>query len=138
MGLRVGAVFLSQADGIAVVGKMPGLECEFVGGMRSLLPEILESNREAVRRILVGRIFTNIALENDAVRRRPTAPFAVGGKVYIRFAGKKHLARILEDRGGIGIGGRQLLRVAFIARKGEVEEAFEIPAAEVTPFRSLP
>ena len=64
--------------------------------------------------------------------RRNNRAFRVGGKVYIRMGGKKRVARIVEDRGAIGIGGRRLLRVALSRPNGEVMETFEVPAANVT------
>jgi hypothetical protein len=42
------------------------------------------------------------------------------------------LGRIVEDRGGIGRGGRRLLRVAYSAPSGQIREVFELPAENVT------
>ena len=66
--------------------------------------------------------------------KRPS--FAVGGKVYVLFGRRKRVARIIEDRGGIGIGGRQPLRVVFVGDRDAIEQAFEIPAADVTHAKS--
>jgi hypothetical protein len=68
-------------------------------------------------------------------RRKTIRPFRVGDKVYIQLFGNKRTARIIEDRGRIGIGGRQLLRVVYLGTKEFVEEPFEIPAVEVTHAR---
>jgi hypothetical protein len=65
-------------------------------------------------------------------RRVKVPPFAVGGKVYVQFGNQKRLARIVEDRGTIGRGGRRLLRVMFPGGDDAAEQSFEIPAAEVT------
>lgn len=59
--------------------------------------------------------------------------FAVGGRVYVHIGKQKRVARIVEDRGTIGRGGRRLLRVTFSADDDPVEQSFEIPAADVTP-----
>ena len=54
-----------------------------------------------------------------------------GRNVVVKFGGRKRVARIVEDRGTIGRGGRRLLRVTF-AGDDAVEQSFEIPAADVT------
>jgi hypothetical protein len=51
--------------------------------------------------------------------------------VSILFAGSRRVARIIEDRGGIGRGGRRLLRVAYVGRDGRFQQVFEVPADEV-------
>ena len=56
-------------------------------------------------------------------------------KVYVQIGTQKRLARIVEDRGTIGRGGRRLLRVTFSGGDDAVEQSFEIPAAEVTRAR---
>ena len=57
----------------------------------------------------------------------------VGDRVSFRFAGQKRIARIIEDRGNIGVGGRRLIRVEFVRPHGQIGESFEVPAGEVTP-----
>jgi len=59
-------------------------------------------------------------------------PFSVGTRVYVSFGKSRRLARIIEDRGLIGRGGRRLLRVVFTDSDDELEQAFEIPASDVT------
>ena len=54
----------------------------------------------------------------------------VGDSVSASFAGKRWRARVIEDCGNIGVGGRQLVRVRFsIWDQGEPIE-MEIPAEE--------
>jgi hypothetical protein len=67
----------------------------------------------------------------EAAARR----FRVGDKVSFRIAGRQRVARIIEDRGHIGRGGRQLLRVVYIGPGGQFQEAFEVPADDVTLAR---
>jgi len=62
--------------------------------------------------------------------------FSVGSKVYVPFGKSRRLARIIEDRGLIGRGGRRLLRVVFADGDDQIDQAFEIPAAEVTHART--
>lgn len=61
--------------------------------------------------------------------------FRVGDKVSFRIAGRRRVARIIEDRGHIGRGGRQLLRVVYLGPGGQFQDAFELPADDVTPAR---
>jgi hypothetical protein len=68
--------------------------------------------------------------------RRKVRRLAVGGKVYVQFGKTRRLARIVEDRGTIGRGGRRLLRVVFADSDDVAGQAFEIPAADVKPARS--
>lgn len=55
----------------------------------------------------------------------------VGDRVNVGCFGE---ARVVEDRGDIGYGGRQIVRVA-VAIDGRRREEFEIPAAHVTKTR---
>lgn len=65
-----------------------------------------------------------------------TPSFAVGRKVYVQMGKRKRLARVVEDRGAIGRGGRRLLRVTFAGDADAIEQSFEIPAAEGHPRKS--
>jgi hypothetical protein len=66
-------------------------------------------------------------------RKSVTQPFRVGDRVSFQFAGQRRVARIVEDRGRIGLGGRQLLRVVYVGAAGDQSEgAFEVPADGVT------
>ena len=69
---------------------------------------------------------------------RAARRFRVGDTVAWRFAGQKRVARVVEDRGNIGRGGRQLLRVAYVGKDGKIREAFELPADAVTAVRPSP
>src|SRR5687767_9218294 len=69
-------------------------------------------------------------------RRAKARRFLVGGNGYVSFGKKKRLARIVENRGMIGWRGRQLLRVVFADSDDVAGQAFEIPAADVTPAKS--
>ena len=75
-------------------------------------------------------------IKKSRPRSKPVRPFLVGDRVYIRLFGNRRTALIIEDRGRIGIGGRQLLRVVYTGSLGYVPEPFEIPAADVTHARS--
>jgi hypothetical protein len=57
----------------------------------------------------------------------------VGDRVSFRFAGQKRIARIIEDRGNIGVGGRRLIRVVFVRPHEQFGEPFELPADAVSP-----
>jgi hypothetical protein len=47
-------------------------------------------------------------------------------------AGRTFAARVVEDRGPIGVGGRRLLRVEVLeAEPGEDAPRFEVPAERV-------
>lgn len=73
--------------------------------------------------------------EKKATSRRGAHRFRVGDKVAFTFAGRRRVARIIEDRGNIGRGGRQLLRVVYVGRGGQFEQSFEVPAEDVTAVR---
>lgn len=58
--------------------------------------------------------------------------FRVGDLVRIRLAGTIYTARVVEDRGRIGVGGRRLLRIELLdGEEGEEARRFEVPAAQV-------
>jgi hypothetical protein len=48
--------------------------------------------------------------EKNKMRRVKVDPILVGEKVYVPFGNTRRVARIVEDRGAIGRGGRRLLR----------------------------
>ena len=54
------------------------------------------------------------------------AALRVGDRVWIRLAGRRRVARIVEDRGGIGRGGRRLLRIAYLAPGGRLAQEVEV------------
>lgn len=51
----------------------------------------------------------------------------IGDRVRINWGGKKRRATVIEDRGDIGVGGRQLVTV----RVGKDGEPFTMPAEEL-------
>ena len=56
----------------------------------------------------------------------------VGDTVKFTLAGVVRTARVIEDRGPIGVGGRQLLRVEIVDPDlGDDAPRFEIPAEQV-------
>jgi hypothetical protein len=64
-------------------------------------------------------------------RSRKKSGFRIGDQVSFAFGGHTVVATVVEDRGFIGAGGRQLLRVRLpIEGTSEVTE-FEVPAEEV-------
>ena len=61
------------------------------------------------------------------------ARLRVGDTVRVRVGGKPIQARVVEDRGRLGVKGRRLVRVQLI-RKRESDESnlsFEVPAEEL-------
>ncbi|MEM1031794.1 MAG: hypothetical protein AAGN82_15690 [Myxococcota bacterium] len=55
----------------------------------------------------------------------------VGAKVTLMFGGRRVDAIVVEDRGHLGVGGRQLLRVRLELEDGAEPIEFELPAADV-------
>ncbi len=64
---------------------------------------------------------------------RRTAKFRVGDSVKVRFGTGLSAARIIEDRGPIGINGRRLVRVQIVGSEPDVDLAFEVPVEELVP-----
>ena len=57
--------------------------------------------------------------------------FAIGSKIRFKLGGRDVVATVIEDRGYLGVGGAQLLRVRLqVSGTDEVLE-FEVPATEV-------
>jgi hypothetical protein len=57
--------------------------------------------------------------------------FAIGTKVRFKLGGRDVVATVIEDRGSLGSGGAQLLRVrVHVSGTDEVME-FEVPGTEV-------
>lgn len=50
-----------------------------------------------------------MAMEHRTLR--PRRPLRVGDLVWIRRGLRRVEAKVIEDRGGIGVGGRQLVRI---------------------------
>jgi hypothetical protein len=64
-------------------------------------------------------------------RRASKKQFTVGTKVRFKLGGRDVVATIIEDRGALGVGGTQILRVRLqLSGTDEVME-FEVPATEV-------
>ena len=62
----------------------------------------------------------------------PGDEFRVGDLVRVHLAGAIYTARVVEDRGRIGVGGRRLLRIELQDREeGEEAPRFEVPAEQV-------
>jgi hypothetical protein len=62
---------------------------------------------------------------------RPSTTVRVGDEVVVRFGTREIRAKVIEDLGGIGVDGRQLVRVrALEPTNGEFEE-FEVAADEL-------
>lgn len=64
--------------------------------------------------------------------RRPRRAIRVGDTVIFSLGELKERAVVVEDRGPIGVGGRQLLRIRRITADGDLGPAYEVPAEEVT------
>ena len=67
------------------------------------------------------------ALKQSPRKRKPV--FKVGDDVEFYFMSKPVQARIVEDRGPIGIGGSRLYRVE--AHTGSVTRTLELPSEEL-------
>lgn len=52
--------------------------------------------------------------------------FSVGRSVF--------LAHVIEDRGNLGIGGRQIVRIEVLPDADEEPRRFEMPAEELQPI----
>jgi hypothetical protein len=57
--------------------------------------------------------------------------FRVGDKVKVRFGKGRTDARIIEDRGPIGVKGRRLVRIQLIKPKDDLEMSFEVPIEDL-------
>src|SRR6266487_6708415 len=66
---------------------------------------------------------TNMSEKRSSLRRRAQS-LRVGDNVSFTFAGQKRIARIIEDRGHIGRGGRRLLRIAYDGVGGGFKQVF--------------
>jgi hypothetical protein len=53
----------------------------------------------------------------------------IGDKVRLRFGNRTVTGTVVEDRGRIGVGGRQLFRI--VVKTGDEERALELPAEEL-------
>jgi len=61
----------------------------------------------------------------------------IGDTVEFQVAGVKFLARVVEDRGMIGVNGRQIVRIELLAEQTEAEPVqLEMPADELAPRQS--
>ncbi len=54
----------------------------------------------------------------------------VGQKVTFRLFGEQRRGLVIEDRGRIGVGGRQILRIRPVG-EGPDLESFELPSQDV-------
>lgn len=59
----------------------------------------------------------------------------VGDRVWIPWARTRRLATVVEDRGHIGVNGRRLLRITLGDEEDGRLSTFEIPEADVKPYR---
>jgi hypothetical protein len=57
--------------------------------------------------------------------------FKVGDTVVLHLGQRDVIAEVVEDRGFIGKGGRQLLRIRRVGVSPELAEPYEVPAEEV-------
>ena len=63
------------------------------------------------------------------MKARNSKTARVGDNVAFRIGSQRLLGRVVEDRGGIGVAGRRLLRIR-VGADSEAQE-FELPAEEV-------
>lgn len=66
-----------------------------------------------------------------AARHASKKHFAVGARVRFKLGGRDVMATVIEDRGSLGIGGAQLLRVRLTVSGTDEVMEFEVPASEV-------
>ena len=64
---------------------------------------------------------------------KPRSQVTVGTRGYLQRFGGRMPVEVIEDRGHIGVGGRQLLRVRPIDAPCEPDPAFEVPAEDFEP-----
>lgn len=70
-------------------------------------------------------------------RKLPSAPRArrkrikVGDHIVLHLGARDVYAEVVEDRGFIGHGGRQLLRIRKLGVPPEMSQPYEVPAVEV-------
>ena len=55
--------------------------------------------------------------------------FRIGDKVRLSFGNRTVTGTVVEDRGRIGVGGRQLFRI--VVKTGDEERALELPAEKL-------
>ena len=55
--------------------------------------------------------------------------FRIGDKVRLNFGNRTVTGTVVEDRGRIGVGGRQLFRI--VVKMGDGERALELPAEKL-------
>lgn len=66
-----------------------------------------------------------------AKRRAHATEFHVGDRVQFSFGGHPTVGTIIEDRGPLGVGGRQLIRVRVDVAETDETLEFEIPVSDV-------
>ena len=64
-------------------------------------------------------------------RRKHQRKIRAGDQVLLRVGPKRLRAEVIEDRGFIGKGGRQLLRIRRINVSPELAQPYEVPAEEL-------
>ena len=64
-----------------------------------------------------------------ATRLQKKRPFRIGDRVRLRFGNRTLTGTVVEDRGRIGVGGRQLFRI--VVKMGDGERALELPAEKL-------
>ncbi len=64
--------------------------------------------------------------------KRSSKQFPVGSNVAFSFGGRRVVAKVVEDRGLLGVGGRRLLRVQVEGSGGADPIVLEIPAEQVS------
>jgi hypothetical protein len=67
------------------------------------------------------------------MRTRVANERTVGEWVTFSVGGREVLGRVIEDRGGIGVGGRRLLRVLAVTAGPGQPAVFELPSGEISP-----
>jgi hypothetical protein len=66
------------------------------------------------------------------IAHRKSQRIRVGEHVRVLFGPNPLVGEVVEDRGNLGVGGRQIVRVRIAMRDDEPPLELEIPAEEVT------
>ncbi len=68
-----------------------------------------------------------LATKPRSAKPRSTRRYAVGSLVRVRFGHKVLHARVVENRGPIGVGGRHIVRIEVVNTSIQDNAPFEVP-----------
>ena len=70
-------------------------------------------------------------MKSMTATRSPKKPLAIGTKVRFKLGGRDVVATIIEDRGPLGAGGVQIVRVRVAVAGTDGSMEFVVPASDV-------